>query len=87
VLKALGWSGARLAGLVCWQALIVGAGGVAVAVPVVLAGADLIDAPAGSVGLAVAATLGGCMTATFVAAAGPGLLALRAPARRLLEVT
>jgi putative ABC transport system permease protein len=86
VLKALGWSGARLARLVCWQALIVGVGGATVAVPAVLGGARLLEAPAGSVGLAVAATIAGCLAATIVAAAGPGLLALRVPARRLMEV-
>jgi putative ABC transport system permease protein len=87
VLKALGWSGARLARFVCWQALIVGVGGAAVATPIVVAGGELVDAPAGSVGLAIAATLTGCLAATIVAAVGPALLALRVPARRLLAVT
>lgn len=87
VLKALGWSGARPATYVCCQALIVGVGGAAVAAPVVLAGAGLLGAPAGSVGLAIAATLAGCLTATIVAAVGPALLALRAPARSLLHGT
>jgi hypothetical protein len=83
VLKALGWSGRRLASLVCCQALMVGAGGAAVAAPVVVAGAELLDASAGAVGRALAATIAGCLAATIVAAVGPGLLALRVPARRL----
>jgi putative ABC transport system permease protein len=85
VLKALGWSGRRLGSLVCCQALILGSGGAALASPVVVAGAELLDAPAGSVVLALAATIAGCLAATMVAAVGPGLLALRVPARTLLE--
>lgn len=42
VLKARGWSGERLASFVCCQALIVGAGGAAVAAPVVLACAEVL---------------------------------------------
>ncbi|MEP6667449.1 MAG: FtsX-like permease family protein [Nocardioidaceae bacterium] len=84
VLKALGWSGGRLASLVCWQACIVGFCGAAGAAPVVLACARLLNAPAGSVGLAVAATVAGCVAATLLAAIGPCLMALRVPARSLL---
>jgi putative ABC transport system permease protein len=86
VLKALGWSGARLGSLVCCQALMVGAGGAAVAAAVVLVGSALLDAPASSIGLALAATVAGCLVATIVAAIGPGLLALRVPARSLLTM-
>lgn len=87
VLKALGSSGARLAAVVCWQALIVGGLGAVLAVAAVLSGALLLGAPAGSVGLALAVTVGGCLAASAVAAAGPALLTLRMPARHLLETT
>jgi putative ABC transport system permease protein len=87
VLKALGWSGGRLARFVCCQALIVGVGGAAVATPIVVVGGELLHAPVGSVGLAIAATLAGCLAATIVAAVGPAVLALRVPARSLLAVT
>ena len=87
VLKALGWSGARLAGLVCWQALVVGIGGAALAAPVVVGCAQLLGATTGSIAVAIAAMLGGCLAATVVAAAGPAVLAFREPARRLLQAT
>jgi putative ABC transport system permease protein len=85
VLKALGWSGPRLAWLVCWQACLVGLLGAAGATPFVLVCAKLLDAPHRSIALGLSATVGGCLAATLVAAVVPCLLALREPARRLLQ--
>lgn len=85
VLRALGWSGVRLASYVCCQALIVGLAAAAIAGPAVLACAELLNSPAGFVSFALAATFAGCATATVAAAVGPGLIALRSPARRLLD--
>lgn len=85
VLKALGWSGPRLAWLVCWQACLVGLLGAAGATPFVLLCARLLDAPHRSIALGLSATVGGCLAATLVAAVVPCLLALREPARRLLQ--
>jgi putative ABC transport system permease protein len=84
VLKALGWSGRRLAGVVCWQAGVVGLGGAVASVPAVLVSASLLSAPASATALAAAATATGCVGATLLAAAGPCVLALRASARQLL---
>ncbi len=83
-LKALGWSGGRLAGLVCWQALVIGAGGAALAIPLIGTAAALFGSPAAAVATALAATLASCLAATIAAAAAPALLALVTPARRLL---
>lgn len=84
MLKALGWSGGRLAGLVCWQSLILGVGGATLAVPVVVVSAALLDAPTESVAAAIATSLGSCLVAAIGAALAPCMMALTAPARRLL---
>jgi ABC-type antimicrobial peptide transport system permease subunit len=86
VLKALGWSGLRLAALVCWQAGLVGLGGAVIGIPVVVGCAGVLEAPPAATGLAVVATLAGCLAATLAAAVGPCVLALAVSARRLLAV-
>lgn len=84
VLRALGWSGHRLAGLVCWQAAVTAVCGLAVAAPGVLVCAVALRSPASSTAQALAVTAASCLAAGAVAAAGPGLVALRTPALRLL---
>lgn len=84
MLKALGWSGRRLAGLVWWQSMILGAGGGIVAVLVVVASGVILGASAGSVTAAATTALGACLVATIGAAIAPGLMAMTSPARHLL---
>jgi hypothetical protein len=84
VLKALGWSGPKLARLVGAQAMLVGLGSAAVAVPLVAVCAQLLDTSARSTALALGGTLSACLGATAIAALIPAALALSTPARRLL---
>jgi ABC-type antimicrobial peptide transport system permease subunit len=84
MLKALGWSGRRLAGLVWWQSMIIGVGGGGVAILVVVASGAILGAPPASVATAVAAALGACLAATIGAGIAPALMALTTPARHLL---
>lgn len=84
VLKALGWSGPKLARLVCAQAVLMGAASAAVAVSLVAVCAQLLTTSARSTELALGTTLFACLGATAIAALIPAALALWTPARRLL---
>jgi hypothetical protein len=84
MLKALGWSSLRMVGMVCWQALILAAGGITIAVPAVLAAAALLETPVGAAAAAVATSLGACLLSAAGGAIAPSVMALTASARRLL---
>jgi hypothetical protein len=84
MLKALGWSGGRIAGLVWWQALILGAGGGLIAVLVVIASGLLLGAAPGSLTAAAATAAAAAVAATIAAGSAPGLMAVTTPARELL---
>jgi hypothetical protein len=83
VLKALGWSGGRLAWLVACQGIAMCAGASAISILVVLGAGAALGVSATALAAAVAATIGTALLAGAIAVAGPAV-ATASRARTLL---
>lgn len=84
-LRAIGWPPRTIVGFLLLQAVTLGiVGGIAAAFATAAA-SQILDAPPGATGLAVAMAIGAAAMAALVAGVGPALLVLRSPPAAILR--